>query len=400
MLIGIVLTGYYFKYKDLYQKIIIETQLYNNCHFNLFILSHKNKEEIPVELFEYLANNGWEIIFRPNIGWDWGCHVQFIQWYKQSDKPDLDFILFLHDDISITKNGFIKAFLNKAEQGLELIGNSKPFTTIDNFEKDYSDEAFILEKRGLEFASGPIKIVRGSTLFMSSKLAEKGLLNLPFQKYGSISLANRSLRMFGAVVTKLIGGNKVGYLSEEHFRSYYIVEEMRGDNIKSNFFIRRFFRQIIMKLFHLADKYCISKIILKHNYPAFIENMLQINFSRNNILPGYLNICFENNFCSDIDIEDFEKLLTENRIFKIIFSNNIVFDELAWFKRIIMKLARSKTPIDIFIEAKDLKSVALRRFRRENNDIKLNIEKIPKRKGTKWVNRLYLKYPQNNLKPV
>ena len=107
MLISIILTGYYFRNQDLYKKILDETKLYDSIKFKLYILSHKANEEISDDIFNYLIENNWEIIYQPNIGWDWGCHVQFMQWHNEQKLPAPDFLLFLHDDISILKNGFI-----------------------------------------------------------------------------------------------------------------------------------------------------------------------------------------------------------------------------------------------------------------------------------------------------
>lgn len=400
MQISIVLTGYYFKYLDLYQKIIAETKLYPSYKFNLYILSHKTKDEIQEELYTYLNNNEWKVIFKPNIGWDWGCHVQFMQWHKEFEIHDDDYILFLHDDITITNSGFIQAFLSKTEQGYELIGNSTPFTSIKNFKKKHNEEAYILQKNSLDYEAGLIKIVRGSAFFLSFKLAKQTLLDLPYQKCGNINLANRSLRMFGSVVTKIVGANKIGYLSKENFRSKHIVEEMRGNEINYNFFIKLFLYTQFRNIFQFIDKIALSKVIYKHSYPIVVEDMLKINFSENTILSDYLNISIKNNSCSDIDLADFEKLIHKNLIYRVLISDNTAFDNDDWFKKLLFQISKSNISVDILINAENAKKEETKNFEQKHRNIDISIEKKPTKSGRKWVNQLYLKYPQNNFKHI
>jgi len=396
--ISIVLTGYYFRNQDLYKKNFDETKLYDSINFNLYILSHKSKNEISDDIYNYLIENNWEIIYQPNIGWDWGCHVQFMQWYNKQNLNAPDYFLFLHDDISIFKNGFIQAFLNKVKSGFELIGNSLPFTIINSFEQDYADEAFILENNGFEFETGEIEIVRGSAFFITHDLAVKTLSNLPYQKCGSIHLANRSLRMFGAIATHLVGNNKIGYLSEEHFKSDYISEEMRGEGVSSLFFIKRFLFSKITRALNLV-KITASKYIYKHTYSINKYYGLKINITENKILFGYLNLSVEKSCCSDISFDDLDILFRQNKIQQVLTSFEIANDSKLFKKLILNKITESKIPVDLFVEAENSKNNEFEKFLSKHKNLKIKIEKIPKRKGTKWVKRLYIKYPQENLRP-
>ena len=147
--INILVTGFYFKNIDFYKKLRDEAIVNNSIDLRFFILSHKKETEIDNTVLNYLTDNNWQIIYKENIGWDWGCHVQFMQWLSQQQGKKPDYILFLHDDIKIVQNGFIKAFLKKIEEGFQLIGNSSPFTEIKNFERSYPEEAFILENHNI-----------------------------------------------------------------------------------------------------------------------------------------------------------------------------------------------------------------------------------------------------------
>lgn len=398
MRISIVLTGYYFKYFELYRKILEETNLYSGLYFELYIVSHKTKEEISNELFAYLIENNWQIIFQPNIGWDWGCHVQYMQWLEGQNAPKPDYLLFLHDDISIIKNGFIREFLNKANNGNELIGNSKPFTTINHFEKDYSDEALILKKHGFDYEHNKIEIVRGSSFFISYSLAQKALKNLPFQNCGTINLANRSLRMFGAIATKLVGYNKIDYLSNEHFKSDYIIEEMRGNDIGRFFFIKRKIESKLDKLFFFVEKYFVSNLLYKHNYPLQENKIMKVNITDDFFLQGFLNLSLVKNNCSDITFDDLEKILTENVIGQIKITSKSIFSKLDVFKNLFIWIERSLIPVDVFIDMDNISKKEINQFKKTFSHIKIRTEFLPKRKIYKFTKQLYVNSSKlNNL---
>lgn len=399
MQIYIVLTGYYYKYFDLYQKIVEEIRLYSGIRFKLYILSHKLKKEISDDFYNYLITNNWHIIYRANAGWDWGCHVQFMQWLNEKHILKPDYILFLHDDIKIIKNGFIQKFLTKAKKGYELIGNSKPFTTINSYEQDYSDEAFILQNNGFEFEPGKIEIVRGSAFFTTYNLAEQALNNLPYQKCGSINLANRSLRMFGAIVTKMVGTDKIGYLSDKHFRSDFITEEMRGGNISSFFFSKRSLFSKIRKVLNYVDEKLISIHLLKHAFTSNEKSSLKVNIAHDKYLPGYLNISINKSICSDITFETLDYLFTQGKIIRVLTSFEIANENNLFSDIILKRIIKSKGPVDLLIDADNASKYAVSGFLQKYETLKIKIERIPRRKGTRWIKRLYIKYPQENLGP-
>lgn len=396
MLISIILTGYYFKNQNLYKRILDEIKLYESINFNLYILSHKAENEISNDIYNYLIEHNWKIIYQHNLGWDWGCYVQFMQWLKEQNQPDPDYFLFLHDDIIVLRNGFIQEFLNKAKKGLELIGNSLPFTIIKSFAQDYADEAFILKKNGLEFETRKIEIVRGSAFFITHNLAIKALSKLPYQKCGSINLANRSLRMFGAVATHFVGNNKIGYLSKEHFKSDYICEEMRGEGVSPLFFVKRFIFSRISRALNKVET-IVLKHIFRHNYPGKNFSGLNININKNKILHGYINLSVEKNFCSDISIDDLDNLFRQNKIHKVLTSFEIANEDKLLEIFILSKITKSQIPVDIIIDAGNTKNEQLKEFMKKHKNLKIQIERIPIW-GKKWIKRLYIKYPQENLR--
>ncbi|SFS55199.1 hypothetical protein SAMN04487906_0822 [Zhouia amylolytica] len=392
MQLFIVLTGYYYRDIGLYDKIKSELELFNNeVTFSLYILSHKPKEEISIEMLNYLEINNWKIIYEPNIGWDWGCHVQFIQWFLKQNLTNPDYILFLHDDIQILKNGFINAFLNKVQVGYELIGNSKPFSEINSYLEEYNDEVAILAKNGFELNLSRIEIVRGSAFFISFDLARKSLYRLPYQKCGDINLANRSLRMFGAITTTLVGNNKISHLSNDHFTSEFISEEMRGKKISNLFFLKRRIFLIASKLFQILDV-VLSKQVLKHNYSSKEPIKLKVNVSEDKLIEGYLNICPSKRNCSDINLEDLDDLFLKDKIFRLLVSFDLVKNKNFFQNQILDRVKLTSIPVDIIIDSERVTKNEINTFIKENSQLNLTREKSPIKKGTKWINRIYFNY--------
>ncbi|OJX91089.1 MAG: hypothetical protein BGP01_11695 [Paludibacter sp. 47-17] len=391
MKISIVLTGYYFRNKHLYEQILQETKLYDSISFNLFILSHKAEYEISVDIYNYLITNNWQIIYQPNIGWDWGCHAQFVQWHNKSNLPNPNFVLFLHDDIIVCKNGFIREYLTLSCRGYELIGNSLPFTKIKSFEHSYADEAYILSKSGCQYESGEVKVVRGSAFFISFDLAVKALSNLPYQKYGSIHLANRSLRMFGAVATFLVGKERIGYLSDKHFSSEYISEEMRGQSISPLFFVKRHVVSFISKVrIYVSTMY--SRVILNHTY-TLNSSGLKVNVTHNNdIQYGYLNLIIDNLNGSDVSFDELVQLFEQYKIcsVKIPFSIASTNEELMSF--LFSVILKSNKPVDVLIDVDNLIENDFHQFLNRYSNVDVKQEVIFRLKSFKFGKRLYIKY--------
>ena len=98
--------------------------------------------------------------------------------------------------------------------------------------------------------------------------------------------------MFGAVATHLVGNNKIGYLSEEHFKSGYISEEMRGEGVSPLFFVKRFLyskiSRVLCKIETLASKH-----LFRHNYSSNKNSGLKINITKIEYFMGYLNLSVE-----------------------------------------------------------------------------------------------------------
>lgn len=322
--ISIVLTGYYYKYLELYKIITKETKLYQNIDFELFISSHKEESEISESVLSFLKKNNWNIIFFPNEGWDWGCHSEFVNYYFESGNKLPHYFLFLHDDLKIIKNGFIGAFLNKIKEGYSVIGNSLPFSVINDYPNQFPEETYILNRNGFSTAIKNLQPVRGSAFFIDSTLVENALKNLPYQKKGPIDLANRSLRMFASIIANDFSPLKTGYLSSEHFKSDFIIEEMRGNEQSGLFFLKRKVLRLRKRVKFFVEDALIYLNILKRLKPKDKKGKIKLNISNGTPLSGHLNYDVNDNKYSDIiNLEkELVYLLKKNKISEIKIAEN------------------------------------------------------------------------------
>lgn len=70
---------------------------------DIYIVSHQKRLDIPDFLIALFSEE--QILFRSNIGYDWGCYQQFINsglWQQYQT------LFFLHDDIKIHDFGFVE----------------------------------------------------------------------------------------------------------------------------------------------------------------------------------------------------------------------------------------------------------------------------------------------------
>lgn len=322
--ITIVLTGYYYKYLELYDIITCETKLYPYIEFELFISSHIEETEISKPVLSFLKNNNWKIIYFSNEGWDWGCHSEFINYYFKTGKKLPEHFLFLHDDIKITKNGFIDAFLKKRQQGFAVVGNSLPFSVIKDYSAEFPEEEYLLNRHGFSTSIKEIKPVRGSAFFIDSKLVENSLKHLPYQRVGAIDLANRSLRMFASIIANDFPECRTGYLSSDHLKSDFLIEEMRGTRQNRMFFIKRKFLDLRKSVKYLMEDLLIDFKILKRQKQQTKKGKIKVNISNNTPRTGYLNYDINNLKYSDILDLDLElgNLIRSNRISEIRIKEN------------------------------------------------------------------------------
>nr|WP_319393023.1 hypothetical protein [uncultured Desulfobacter sp.] len=230
--LSIVLCGWHFKYKELYDALIKEVvqikeeQIYGDIR--IYILSHKRIDEINFKLLNYFKENNILVIFKKNEGWDWGGFQQFLLWQDSAEKIS-DHYLFLQDDIIIKSHGFISEFRTIiSRKNVKVVGNSSPVQKREEVFNSFPEDVLWALNKGFDIITKEWSVIRGSCFFCDKDIAENILMKMPIKKGDNILLANSSLRIFGAMVENQYGNKSIQYLSKSHRKSKYIIEEYRG----------------------------------------------------------------------------------------------------------------------------------------------------------------------------
>ena len=249
--LSIVICGWYFKNEKVCSTLISETRNYGNIHTKFYIASHKKQEEIDKNILNQATKLGWTTLYFSNEGWEWGAYQQFLIWQKENDIFS-DYYLFLHDDITIKKNGFLKAFLDKIQDGFVLVGNSPTVSKKEKIRIYYPEDVLWAEVNGSPIKSSEWDVVRGSCFFTTKEVVKNILIKMPIKKGDNINFANCSLRLFGGLVTDTFGVDAIGYIGERPRSSLYIEEEYRGNNVvpikkKLKSFVPSYLKTLIKK---------------------------------------------------------------------------------------------------------------------------------------------------------
>ena len=170
---------------------------------------------------------GFTVLQFENMGWDWGGFYQFARWQMENDTLS-DAYLFLHDDIDINKQGFIREFINKTKMGYQVVGNSPPVQEKYKIQKDFPEDVFWANTKGISIDIPKCRVVRGSCFYTTKNVVENVLLNMPVKTGTNILFANSSLRVFGAMVCQKFGIDSIGYISDTPRTSSFINEHFRG----------------------------------------------------------------------------------------------------------------------------------------------------------------------------
>lgn len=231
MELSVVICGWHFKNGDIYHKLMKEVK-YSTMSAKFFIASHKKPEEIEKTLLSEISQLGWNVLYFKNEGWEWGAYQQFLIWQKDNDTLS-DYYLFLHDDIEVKKYGFMKVFLEKIQDGVNVVGNSIPVTKNRRFKLFYPEDILWAEINGFPIKLNEWSLVRGSCFFTTKEVAENILIKMPIKKGINLESANSSVRIFGGLVSDRWGEKSIGYIGDKPRSSVYIEEEFRGNKNRS-----------------------------------------------------------------------------------------------------------------------------------------------------------------------
>ncbi|MGB2965408.1 MAG: hypothetical protein WBB69_15645 [Anaerolineales bacterium] len=193
---------------------------------DIYIVSHQKRLDIPDFLIALFSEE--QILFRSNIGYDWGCYQQFINsglWQQYQT------LFFLHDDIKIHDFGFVE----EAKEMLKthaVIGNGQgkggvSFTGVRSHPYAYVHSSY--KPGSFEFQH---HTVRGS-FFATTSAFIKQLKT--FEVYWDplkifIGFGNWSTKATCGKMEETFGPNCFGYLSDTFGQSKYITEFVRGED--------------------------------------------------------------------------------------------------------------------------------------------------------------------------
>lgn len=285
MELTIVVCGWHFKNGDIYRKLINEVKYYHKLAAKYYIASHKKPEEIDKSFLNAITRLGWNVLYFENEGWDWGAYQQFLIWQKDNDTLS-DYYLFLHDDIKIKKHGFIKAFLEKIQDGVNVVGNSVSISGVRKYKMFFPEEVLWAEMKGFSIKSNEWDVVRGSCFFTTKDVVENILIEMHIRKGLDIVFANSSLRIFSGLVRDRFGDKSVGYIGDSPRSSIYIDEEHRGNRKMS-------LKERIKSLLHPYINRTLIKRILRFKKVAPVKSGmgLKINLGcGTQCLAGYFNV--------------------------------------------------------------------------------------------------------------
>jgi hypothetical protein len=211
-------TGWHFP-EDFYQSLADLSEV------DVYILSHKKKSEIPQYLFNLFEEKN--ILFRPNIGYDWGCYQQFLRsdiWRRYEN------IFFMHDDIKIKDFGFVGLTVSMLKE-YAVVGNGKGEGTVGHTGIKLHPYAYAHSSWKPDLYSFTHSTVRGSFFATKREVLES---IQTFEVYWdpfkvSIDFGNWSTKASCGKIEAVFGANSFGYLSQTFGESDYISEYFRGN---------------------------------------------------------------------------------------------------------------------------------------------------------------------------
>jgi hypothetical protein len=193
---------------------------------DLFIVSHRQPEEIPTWASSYLSPE--HIFSEPNRGYDWGAYQQFIEkgLYK-----DYEFVFFMHDDVILLDSSLFEVCRSiiAERNGDCVVGNAPPSAKRDwprTHIHCYAHSAW--KPSSWQFCHDT---VRGSFLATSTSALDKICrFEVLWDRRGSLGVGagNWSLRATSGRSQDILGARAFAFLGETYLSSPYLRELERG----------------------------------------------------------------------------------------------------------------------------------------------------------------------------
>ena len=227
MKIQFIIVGWHFDAFPEFTDQLIELDKDNDL-IDIFWSCHKEPSDKVKENFDYK-------LF-PNLGLEDGAYQQALEYLNISD----DTILFLmHDDLVIKDWEFINVCLEGLNKGYKVIGNGINYPLLlDPNEVKREDQRYIdfVKDECKHLFDSPLDCYTIRESFMCIKrgdLRQIGDFEVIWEDpsakgEGPGGIGNTQQSLLGYKLTKVLGKNKITYLSDTYQDSKYLFECARG----------------------------------------------------------------------------------------------------------------------------------------------------------------------------
>ena len=227
MKIQFIIVGWHF---DAYPEFIDQLIDVNkdNDTIDIFWSCHKEPSEKVKENFDYK-------VF-PNLGLEDGAYQQALD---HLDIPDDTILFLMHDDLVIKDWDFINVCLENISKGYKVIGNGINYPLLlDPNEVKREDQRYIdfVKDECKHLFDSPLDCYTIRESFMCIKrgdLRQIGDFEVIWEDpsakgEGPGGIGNTQQSLLGYKLTKVLGKNKITYLSNTYQDSKYLFECARG----------------------------------------------------------------------------------------------------------------------------------------------------------------------------
>ena len=227
MKIQFIIVGWHFdNFPDFIDQLIDLNK--NNEVIDIFYSCHKEPIDKIKENFNYK-------VF-PNLGLEDGAYQQALDYL---DIPDDTILFLMHDDLVIKDWNFINVCLEALYKGYKMVGNGMNYPLmLDPNEVKREDQRYIdfVKDECKHIFDAPLHCLTVRESFMCIKrgdLKEIGDFEVIWEDpsakgEGPGGIGNTQQSLLGYKLTKILGKDKITYLSDTYQDSKYLFECARG----------------------------------------------------------------------------------------------------------------------------------------------------------------------------
>ena len=194
---------------------------------DIYVVSHQKRNQVPRYVFDLIAED--RFLFRPNLGYDWGCYQQFL---NSGIWKNYDTLFFMHDDVEIHDLGFVQRTIQLLEDHA-VIGNgvgagSVSYTGVNKHPYAYAHSRWKPDTFTYQHYT-----VRGSYFATTRDVLERlGKFEVYWDPFLlNIGFGNWSTKASCGKLESIYGESCFGFLSHNFGSSEYITEFYRGDKL-------------------------------------------------------------------------------------------------------------------------------------------------------------------------